>query len=177
MQKIGVILGIVVMCMGLPTARAAAKAKLPMATIYTALSSSTPIEASTPIEHTISTWSAPAGTFLLPVLNAVDTGRASVDAFLASQSLNIAPHLPGNSLLDPTETKKVDTAHLDWHGALISIVGVLWTVLFYIVTIIRYGVDKIVLFYPLMAVAIGYVLFKLFQRISNKRRRGRRKGY
>lgn len=136
------------------------------ATIYSRIGTTTPVETSGGIETFITSVSPQVARYIQPVLGAIDTGRVWVAQTLERQIVATTPKLPGNSLLKPGAGEELSkTSEFNWQKVVDSVVGVLWTIYFFLLVIIRFAVAKLILCYPLLVVACGYLLVQLYRRI------------
>ncbi len=103
---------------------------------------------------------------LAPVFNTIDPLRESASNFLDRQMAQTKPKLPGNILGIETESGSTTASGLGGLGA--TFWGILWTLYFYILTILNFLIVNAAIFYPVLAILFLFALWKLYQRMSGR---------
>jgi len=162
MRLIIIVLGIIASFALLSVSKAAPTASSTPSGQFSALiSTSTLVQTSDPIVRKLSEFSPQVGSIATPLFAAIDAGRFAVERVLQNQIESTGTRLPGTAILKPVSGK--DGNHLTWQGALQSIIGVLWTVYFFVLVIVRFVIAKIVLFYPIFTIAIVLIVVRAYQ--------------
>lgn len=102
---------------------------------------------------------------LAPVINVIDPVRQRASDFLDGQLAATKPKLPGNVLgwAAASSSEPVSAGTL-WGSAW----GVLWTLYYYLLTVLNFLIVNAALFYPFVAVLFLFLLWKLYQRMSGR---------
>lgn len=155
----------------IPIAAGASATTSPAAsTIYSLIGTSTPVESAAIIEKEITSLSPKAEQLLAPVFSAIDAARIWTAGALQRQIFQTAPKLPGNAFLIPANANALSaTNQFDWHRALATLIGVLWTLYFYILIIVRFLIAKALICYPLVVAIVFYILYRLLRRAMRPR--------
>ena len=103
---------------------------------------------------------------LAPVINFIDPVRQASSNFIDGQLTATKPKLPGKILGIETEgtSPKALSAGTFWEAVL----GVLWTIYYYILTILNFLFVNAAIFYPVLALLFLFALWKLYQRLSGR---------
>lgn len=113
------------------------------------------IEPSTSIQEGIGSLSPQAESYAQPVFNAIDSARSSAATVLDQQlAATKAKVGPGPSVLG-AQTQKSGALDSTWH--------ILTTLYFYLLTLLRFVVGSAGVFYPLLAIAFLWALWRTFR--------------
>ncbi len=116
------------------------------------------VESSADIQAKIDGISPAAGGILAPVFKLVDGSRSAIadvlDAQIAKTKPKLAP-IPG--VVAGTSTIKAPDQG-SWFSSIFN------TIYFYILTVLRYVLGSVAVFYPLVAVIFFYILWRTFKR-------------
>jgi hypothetical protein len=124
-------------------------------------SSPSAVESSQDIQQGITNLSEPVGSTLRPVFEVVDTLRQKgVDA-IDSQITALRPKLPGTTAGSADSTNAAQDSPLE----------IVWTALFYLFSILRFVIASAGVFYPLLAIAFLYLLWRLYRSMTRPRLR------
>lgn len=140
----------------------------PVATAATAspADSAAAIQSSTQVKDWLGNISPVVETALLPVFNTIDPLRQNAANFLDGQMAETKPKLPGNILGIQTQSTSPDTSSSGNLGS--SFWGILWTLYFYILTILNFLIVNAAIFYPILALLFLFTLWKIYQRMSGR---------
>jgi hypothetical protein len=137
----------------------AAKPK-PAAKITATTSEAAAVESSQGIQKQIGNLSPTAEGAAAPVFKLVDSGREALAGVLDGQLASVKPKLtptPLPGLVEGAQTVKLpDEQSWFW--------SILYTVYYYILTVLRFLVGSAAVFYPLLCLAFFYILWRTFKR-------------
>jgi len=132
----------------------------------TALGSAAAIQSGAVVKDWLGNISPVLANTLAPVISTVDPLRQSASNLIDGQLAAAKQKLPGNVLGSSTQassTEPVSAATL-WD----SVWGVLWTVYYYLLTVLNFLIVNAALFYPILAFLFLFLLWKLYQRMSGR---------
>jgi len=115
------------------------------------------VESSQGIQDQIGSFSPQTASFLAPAFKWIDGARLKMSDTLNGQLLNAGQHVKGGGAVEGLQTENPG-----WSG---GVLGILWTLYFYLLTILTYLISHAGVFYPVAAIAFLYLLWKLFRRI------------
>lgn len=124
------------------------------------------VQSSTQVKDWLGNISPVIENTLAPVFNTIDPLRESASNFLDGQMANTKPKLPGNILGIETESGSTTASGSGGLGA--TLWGILWTLYFYILTILNFLIVNAAIFYPVLAILFLFALWKLYQRMSGR---------
>lgn len=137
--------------------------------IYTRLSTTTPVEPADRILEFLTSIS-PRTEAASPIIGAIDQGRVVLSVFLQKQIVAAVPHLPGNVLLTPDAGKHIaSSGQFDWQKVWSSLLGLMWTLYFFLLVLISYTTASMVISYALLVLALVFAVFKLYRFIRKRR--------
>jgi len=126
-----------------------------------------PVETSTGIERAIGGVSPGTEHVLQPVFSTLDSARSgaasTLDNQLASTRMRLAPNTPGQVL--SAEAVKNPTKH-----PTNTIMYLLNTLYFYLLTLLRFLISSVAVFYPIFAAALLYVLWRGYRLVRRPAR-------
>jgi len=118
------------------------------------------VESSAGIQEQIGSISPAAQGAAAPVFRLVDSGREAIADVIDTQLINIKPKVAQNPLpgvVGGAETIKAPDEQ-SWFWSIV------YTVYFYILTVLRYLVGSAVVFYPLLMILFLFILWRGFKR-------------
>lgn len=118
------------------------------------LSTAAPVQSSRPISAKLESWSPRAGAVGVWLFGYIDTARVYSADLLARQSTAAGRHLPGTTILKPMVKDDAQAQKFSWAGVGQSILGVLVTVYFYILVVLRSVIVNVALCYVALAAAL-----------------------
>lgn len=119
------------------------------------------VDSSQGIQQTVSDISPTAANISAPAFTAIDNLRQSAANALDKQLVDTKSKLPGGQVLGAATQKQSSSG--GWQG---SVMGILWTLYFYLLVVLRYLVGKAALFYPIFAFLFMYILYKIYKRMT-----------
>lgn len=124
------------------------------------------VETSADIQEQIGNLSPSVQSATAPVFSAIDSGRSRVADVLDNQLVIAKAKIGGD--VEGAETEREEGDLPAGEAGLPDTVGgfwlALWTVYFYILTVLRFLVGNAGVFYPVFALALLYFVFKMFRR-------------
>lgn len=117
------------------------------------------VQSSAGIQEQIGSFSPAAQSATAPVFGAIDSGRSKAADVLDNQLKLAKAKIGGDVQGAQTEAEEgqlPDTAGGFWLA--------LWTVYFYLLTVLRFLIGNAAIFYPVFALALLYFMFKMFRR-------------
>ncbi len=136
----------------------AAKPK-PKPAVATSSNAAAAIESSKDIQDKIGGLSPAAGGALAPVFKLVDGARSSVASVLDDQLAKTKPKLaPIPGVVAGTSSSIQAPEQGSWFGSIFT------TVYYYVLTVLRWLVGSAAVFYPVLAFAFLYILYRMFRR-------------
>lgn len=126
-----------------------------------------PVESSAGIQQSIAGVSPAVANAANPVFSAIDSARVSAANFLDRQIASTAPKLPGKSAAVSSQPSAATSSA---NGGIIgpTVWGIIWTVYFYLLSILRFIIGSIAFFYPLLALVFFYLMYKLYRRMTRR---------
>jgi hypothetical protein len=137
--------------------------KVPIPSFAAYVGTSTLVQSSDVMVQKITSFAPKYGEYSVPIFAVIDGGRVWTADVLESQILSTLVHLPGStSIIDSGKTKILEnTSSFDWKSALSTAAGVLWTVFFYMLVIIRFIIAKVAIFYATLGLIIAIGVWRL----------------
>lgn len=136
----------------------AAKPKPKIAATTSPSNAAAAVESSQGIQEKIDDLSPAAGGVLAPVFKLVDGSRSAVADVLDAQIARVKPKLaPIPGVVAGTSTIQAPDQG-SWFSSIFN------TVYFYILTVLRYLIGSAAIFYPVLAIAFLYALWRMFKR-------------
>jgi hypothetical protein len=130
----------------------------PKVLVSASSSAAAAVESSADIQEKIEGISPAAGGALAPVFKLVDGSRTAIADVLDTQIAKTKPKLaPTPGIVAGAETIKTPQQG-SWFGSIFN------TVYYYLLTILRYIIGSAGVFYPVLALAFLYVLWRTFKR-------------
>lgn len=115
------------------------------------------VESSAGIQESIQSISPAAGNAAKPVFGAIDSARQSIANVADQQLANVAPKISKGQSKGQVEGAQTENTE-PWYWSIV------WTVYFYILTLVRFLVGSAGIFYPLLALLFLYFLYRMFRR-------------
>lgn len=115
------------------------------------------VESSAGIQESIQSISPAAGNAAKPVFGAIDSARQSIANVADQQLANVAPKISKGQSKGQVEGAQTENTQ-PWYWSIV------WTIYFYILTLVRFLVGSAGIFYPLLAILFLYFLYRMFRR-------------
>ena len=118
----------------------------------------TAIESSKSIQESIAGVSPQVAKVAAPVFILIDGGRAKAADALDRQLVKTKPKVEQHPIPQVTGEEAPSTSNWFW--------SIFYTLYFYLLTILRFVVGKAAVFYPMLAAAFLYLLYKMFRKFK-----------
>ena len=132
------------------------------------------VESSQPVDAAIQTISPPAAQYLAPAFASIDTARAQANVALTNASQWTQAQLPTGKQTS-IHTQKTAQGNQTQSGSTSSasitttLHTISFSILLYVLTVLRYIITHVGIFYPVAAIIFLYVLWRLFRGVRRPR--------